>query len=164
IFSLLDHVFFDRLHGDAFGLEPGDRPGHFGFLAVDLQRHQAHLRGDRRAANVEHHVEALRQRAQDRFFDLLPGEGEIDTLAHGLLFGTGCHGRQIENSRLPTAMRSRQPTQRLVVRYLSPKSGKIVTRVPERSLRATFIAANIAAPEDCPTSTPSSWLRRYTIE
>ena len=43
-------------------------------------------------------------------------------------------------------MRSRHPTHKLVVRYLSPKSGKTVTSTPERNLRAICSVACIAAP------------------
>src|SRR5581483_7779984 len=159
IVELFDDVFLDRLDDYAFVLQPLDRLVDLGALAVDLQRNEAHLRGDRRPADVEEDVEFLRQLADERLLHELLRKREIDPLGH--FFFLRLHRRhQIENCRLPTAMRSRQPTHRFVVRYLSPKSGKTVTSTPERSLRAICSAAYIAAPEDWPTRMPSSWLKR----
>src|SRR5262245_11847894 len=153
--GLLDDVFLDRFDGHAGRSKPHQRTLDLVPGTLKLHRDQAHLLGDAGTADVEHQVEFLYQLIKNRLLD------EGARIAQVVAFVEAFHLLRTWANR--SRRHSCHPIHKLVERYLSPKSGKIATMHPSRRSRAIFSAAIIAAPEDCPTSTPSVCPSAYTI-
>src|SRR5262249_9587326 len=145
--ALLDDVFLDWFDGHAGGSQPYQRALDLVAGSLKLHRDQAHFLRDAGAADAEHQVEFLYQVIKNRLLD------ERARIAQVVAFVEAFHLLKTCASR--SRRHSCHPIHRLVERYLSPKSGNTATIHPSLRSRAIVSAAIIAAPDDCPTSTPS---------
>src|ERR1700722_13939209 len=160
--DLLDHVLFDWLDRDAGAAQPGQRAFDLIGTAFELDRDQAHFLGHAGAANIENEVELLHQLIKDRLLDQRARIAQVVAFVDAFHLGYLFFHLAITCCRR-SGRHSCHPIHKFVERYLSPKSQNTVTIVPSRIERATFSAAIIAAPDDCPTRMPSVCPSAYTI-
>src|ERR1700682_6429379 len=117
--ALLDDVLLDRLDGHAGRPQPCEPALDLVVGALEFDRDQAHILRHAGAADIKNQVELLDQLVKDG----LPDEGFW--VAQVVTFADTFH---LRTRRWRCSRRhSCHPIQRLVERYFSPKSEKIVT-------------------------------------